>query len=99
MPTRTFFEKEVMQGDLHNAIPITKVMGKCFVMALKDYIKYKPETFEEKDIYVCEWRYTSKIRNWKKIKPSSYWDTPAHITIVQGYIFSITYHYQKKGAR
>jgi len=83
VPTRTFFEKEVMQGDLHNAIPITKVMGKCFVMALKDYIKYKPETFEEKDIYVCEWRYTSKIRNWKKIKPSSYWDTPAHITIVQ----------------
>ena len=83
VPTRTFFEKEVMQGDVHNSIPISKVLGKCFVMALKDYVKYKPEGFEEKDIYVCEWRYTSKIRNWKKIKPSSFWDTPPHITIIQ----------------
>ena len=72
-----------MQGDIHAAVPINKVLGKCFVMALKDYIKYKPENFEEKDIYVCEWRYASKIRNWKKIKPSSFWDTPSHITIVQ----------------
>lgn len=82
VPTRTFFEKEVMQGDIHNSIPISKVIGKCFVMAFKDYIKYRPEGFEEKDIFVCEWRYTSKIRNWKKIKPSSFWDTPSHITIV-----------------
>jgi len=83
VPTRTFYEKEVMQGDIHNAIPITKVTGKCFVMAYKDYIKYRPEGFEERDIFVCEWRYTSRIRNWKKIKPSSFWDTPPHITIVQ----------------
>ena len=83
VPTRTFYEKEVMQGDLHNAVPISKVIGKCFVMAYKDYIKYRPEGFEEKDIFVCEWRYTSRIRNWKKIKPSSFWDTPQHITIVQ----------------
>jgi hypothetical protein len=31
---------------------------------------------------VCEWRYTSKIRNWKKIKPSAFWDTPDHVNIV-----------------
>ena len=71
-----------MQGDVQSSIPISKVLGKCFVMAHKDYFKYKPEGFEEKDIYVCEWKYSSRIRNWKKIKPSSFWDTPSHLSIV-----------------
>eukprot|EP00088_Acartia_fossae_P025373 TRINITY_DN2619_c0_g1_i1.p1 TRINITY_DN2619_c0_g1~~TRINITY_DN2619_c0_g1_i1.p1 ORF type:complete len:664 (-),score=228.07 TRINITY_DN2619_c0_g1_i1:898-2889(-) len=82
VPTRTFFEKEVMQGDLHSSVPVTKVLGKCIVMPHKDYFKLKPEGFDEKDIYVCEWRYTSKIRNWKKIKPSSFWDYPPYIKMV-----------------
>jgi len=82
VPTRTFFEKEVMRGDLHSAIPISSVLGKCYVMPVKDYQKFKPVGFEEKDIFVCEWRYTSKIRNWKKIKPTAFWEPPSHIKMV-----------------
>ena len=82
MPTRTFYEKEVMRGDLHQAIPITSVLGKCYVMPVKDYFKHKPEGFEEKDIFVTEWKYTSKQRNWKKIKPTAFWEAPEHIKIV-----------------
>lgn len=82
VPTRTFYEKEVMQGDLHDAVPVSKVLGKCYVMPVKDYFKYRPEGFDEKDVFVCEWRYTSKVRNWKKIKPSHFWDIPAHLNIV-----------------
>jgi len=82
VPTRTFFEKEVMKGDIHIAIPISKVLGKCYVMPSKDYVKYKPEGLDEKDIFVCEWRYTSKQRNWKKIKPNAFWDAPSHVKIV-----------------
>ena len=82
VPTRTFFEKEVMRGDLHQAIPISSVLGKCYVMPVKDYFKYKPEGFEEKDIFVTEWKYTSKQRNWKKIKPNAFWEAPDHIKIV-----------------
>ena len=82
VPTRTFFEKEIMQGDIFNSIPISKVLGKCIVMQHRDYIRQKPEGFEEKDIFVCEWRYTSKIRNWKKIKPSTFWDYPEYIKFV-----------------
>ena len=59
-----------------------QVLGKCYVMPVRDYFKYRPEGFEEKDIFVCEWRYTSKVRNWKKIKPSSFWDTPEHVNMV-----------------
>merc|ERR1712142_68312 len=83
VPTRTFYEKEVMRGDVHSAIPISSVLGKCYVMPVKDYQKFKPVGFEEKDIFVCEWRYTSKIRNWKKIKPTAFWEPPRHIKIVQ----------------
>ena len=79
VPTRTFYEKEVMRGDLHSAIPISSVLGKCYVMPVKDYCKVKPAGFEEKDIFVCEWKYTSKQRNWKKIKPTAFWEAPEHI--------------------
>jgi len=83
VPTRTFYEKEVMKGDIHIAIPISKVLGKCYVMPQKDYVKYKPAGLDEKDIFVCEWRYTSKQRNWKKIKPTAFWDAPSHVKIIQ----------------
>merc|ERR1719350_2280228 len=82
VPTRTFYEKEVMKGDIHEAIPISKVLGKCYVMPVKDYFRQKPQGLEEKDIFVCEWKYTSKQRNWKKMKPTGFWDPPSHIRIV-----------------
>merc|ERR1719400_2354214 len=47
VPTRTFYEKEVMKGDIHEAIPISKVLGKCYVMPVKDYFRQKPQGFEE----------------------------------------------------
>ena len=71
-----------MKGDLHQAIPISSVIGKCYIMPVKDYSKFKPEGFEEKDIFECEWKYTSKQRNWKKIKPTGFWEAPDHIKIV-----------------
>ena len=37
-------------------------------MSVKDYIKLKPEGFAEKDVYVCESRYSMKARSFKKIK-------------------------------
>jgi len=82
VPTRTFYEKEVMKGDLHEAIPISKVLGKCYVLPVRDYFRHKPQGLEERDVYVCEWKYTSKQRNWKKIKPTGFWDAPEHIRIV-----------------
>lgn len=45
VPTRTFYEKEVMQGDLHRAVTISEVVGKCYVMPLKDYFKVRRDIF------------------------------------------------------
>jgi len=37
-------------------------------MSVKDYFKYRPEGFLDKDVYVCESRYMTKPRSFKKIK-------------------------------
>ncbi|XP_071547124.1 protein polybromo-1 isoform X2 [Panulirus ornatus] len=67
-PNRKFFEQEVFKTDQHHAYPLTEVIGKCYVLPLVDYIKMKPEDVDEKEVYVCESRYNSRNRFFKKIK-------------------------------
>uniref|UniRef100_A0A1I8PEL3 Protein polybromo-1 n=1 Tax=Stomoxys calcitrans TaxID=35570 RepID=A0A1I8PEL3_STOCA len=66
--TRKFFEKEVFKSNVSQNIPMERVMGKCYVMHIKDYIKAQPENFEEKDVFVCESRYHVRSRSFKKLK-------------------------------
>ncbi|XP_046678722.1 protein polybromo-1 isoform X3 [Homalodisca vitripennis] len=66
--TRKFLEKEVFKTDQHVAIPLNQVLGRCCVLSVKDYFRSRPENFDEKDVYVCESRYSSKARAFKKIK-------------------------------
>ncbi|XP_034022274.1 polybromo 1, like isoform X2 [Thalassophryne amazonica] len=66
--TRKFLEKEVFKGDYYNKVPISKVLGKCVVMYVKDYFKLQPEGYIPEDVYVCESRYTARNKSFKKIK-------------------------------
>lgn len=66
--TRKFLEKEVFKTDQNVAIPLNQVLGRCCVLSVKDYFRSKPEGVAEKDIYVCESRYSSRQRAFKKIK-------------------------------
>ncbi|XP_071136797.1 protein polybromo-1-like isoform X10 [Mytilus edulis] len=66
--TRKFLEKEVFKSDVYTNVPLTQVIGRCFVMHVKEYFKMKPEGFSDKDVYVCESRYSSRLRGFKKIK-------------------------------
>ncbi|XP_052070858.1 protein polybromo-1-like isoform X2 [Mytilus californianus] len=66
--TRKFLEKEVFKSDVYTNIPLTQVIGRCYVMHVKEYFKMKPEGFSDKDVYVCESRYSSRLRGFKKIK-------------------------------
>ncbi|XP_074645019.1 protein polybromo-1-like isoform X2 [Tubulanus polymorphus] len=66
--TRKFLKKEVFKGDLYDSSPISKVLGKCYVMSVKDYFKMKPENFNDADVFVCESRYSTKLKSFKKIK-------------------------------
>lgn len=66
--TRKFLENEVFKSDAHAAVPLNEVKERCCVLHIKDYIKMEPEGYAEKDVYVCESRYSTKARAFKKIK-------------------------------
>ncbi|GFG36133.1 hypothetical protein Cfor_02751 [Coptotermes formosanus] len=79
--TRRFLEKEVFKSDVHVAIPLDQVLGLCCVLSVKDYFRSKPDGFADKDVYVCESRYSTKARAFKKIKswPSN---MSQHLTLI-----------------
>jgi hypothetical protein len=62
------FLQEVFKSDIHVAIPLDQVLGLCCVLSVKDYFRSKPDGFADKDVYVCESRYSTKARAFKKIK-------------------------------
>merc|ERR1719431_1042519 len=66
--TRKFLDKEVFKSDSYEKIAFSKVLGKCFVMFVKDYYKNFPQGFEEKDVWVCESKYLAKNKAFKKMK-------------------------------
>ncbi|XP_026728951.1 protein polybromo-1-like isoform X4 [Trichoplusia ni] len=66
--TRKFLQQEVFKTEAHRVLPLDHVAGHCYVMNVKEYFKFKPEGFADKDVYVCESRYNTKLRWFKKIK-------------------------------
>lgn len=68
LATRKFLEKEVFKSDYYNKVRISKVLGQCVVMFVKDYFKFQPEGFRAEDVHVCESRYTARNKTFKKIK-------------------------------
>lgn len=78
--SRKFIEKELFKSDAHVAVPLSKVAGRCCVLSVKDYFRMQPEGFLEKDVYVCESRYSTKARAFKKIKVWNF--DPDHLKLV-----------------
>nr|QYV43163.1 polybromo [Colaphellus bowringi] len=68
LTTRKFLEREVFKSDSHVAVPLEEVKDRCSVVNVKHYFTMRPEGYEEKDIYVCESRYSTRLRSFKKIK-------------------------------
>ncbi|KAL4655959.1 protein polybromo-1-like [Arapaima gigas] len=68
LATRKFLEKEVFKSDYYNKVPVSKILGKCVVMFVKEYFKLQPEGFQPEDVFVCESRYSAKTKSFKKIK-------------------------------
>uniref|UniRef100_A0A3B3H657 Polybromo 1, like n=1 Tax=Oryzias latipes TaxID=8090 RepID=A0A3B3H657_ORYLA len=71
--SKTFLEKEVFKSYYYNRVPISKVLGKCVVLSVKDYFEMQPEGFKPIDVYVCKSRQGVKARSFKKIKV---WNMP-----------------------
>lgn len=43
LATRKFLQKEVFKSDFNTSISPSEIIGKCYVMHVRDYFKYKPE--------------------------------------------------------
>ncbi len=55
---------------------MNKIQSLCYVLHVKDYFKYQPifeNQIQDQDIYVCESRYNTKTKMFKKIK---WWNIP-----------------------
>ncbi|TNN84387.1 Protein polybromo-1 [Liparis tanakae] len=74
LKTRKFLEKEVFKSDYYNKVSISKVLGKCVVLFVKDYFKMQAEGYRAEDVYICESRYAGRNKSFKKIK---IWAVPA----------------------
>ncbi|XP_025107181.1 protein polybromo-1-like isoform X2 [Pomacea canaliculata] len=78
LATRKFLEKEVFKSDTSHGISMSQIMGRCYVMFVKDYFKLRPEGLPDRDVYVCESRYNVRNRCFKKIKV---WQVPRNDSI------------------
>ena len=78
--TRKFLENEVFRSNEYKDLAFKDIVGRCFVMNVKDYFTRKPEGFEDKHIFVCESRYSVKSRSFKKMK--LFWNVPDHINLI-----------------
>ncbi|KAK2717362.1 hypothetical protein QYM36_006224 [Artemia franciscana] len=81
LSSRLFLMNEVFKTEIHQTQPLSEVVGKCYVMPVKDYFRLKPEGFQDKDIFVCESRYNSRQRHFRKIKILC-WDLPMDVEII-----------------
>ena len=54
VPTRKFLAREVFCTDVRDEIRFDSILGKCFVMTVKDYFRMRPVGFDDKDVWVCE---------------------------------------------
>lgn len=66
--TRRFLVQEVFKSDQNQSAPMSKLQGRCFVLSVRDYFRLKPEGFPDKDVYVCESRYSTRARSFKKMR-------------------------------
>ncbi|XP_076465119.1 uncharacterized protein LOC143296954 isoform X2 [Babylonia areolata] len=66
-PNRKFFHNELFRYPQYETYPLEQIAGKCVVMDLNTYCKGKPKGFDDRDIYICEFRLDKNARIFTKI--------------------------------
>ncbi|TPP39754.1 Protein polybromo-1 [Fasciola gigantica] len=70
---RRLLTAEVFRTALTEAIPVHKLMGRCLVMPVFQFIRFQVKNIEERDIYVCESQFSIKTQTFVKIRN---WNAP-----------------------
>ncbi len=56
------------------SVTLSRLRGKCVVLYIDDYLKYKPTAFDEEDIYLCEHKYLGRRLHFKRFNTWPYPD-------------------------
>ncbi|XP_078668227.1 protein polybromo-1-like isoform X1 [Branchiostoma floridae x Branchiostoma belcheri] len=67
-PTRLFYKNEIFLTSMEESKSMRTILGKCCILAYKDYLICRPTEFMEDDIWVCEARYYEADKQIRKIK-------------------------------
>ncbi|KAJ3266147.1 hypothetical protein HDU77_002278 [Chytriomyces hyalinus] len=77
-----FMENEVLRTNRIETYPTSDIVGRCWVLFVKDYLRGKPKGADMKHVFACESRYsiegksTAKIKLWQSKFPEP--DLVAH---------------------
>uniref|UniRef100_A0A914WAV1 Protein polybromo-1 n=1 Tax=Plectus sambesii TaxID=2011161 RepID=A0A914WAV1_9BILA len=72
LATRKFMVKEVFLTPYFDTVTVDRLLGKCFVMFVRDYLKFRPKSIDDSRVYVCESRYLGRQLHFKKMKTWPY---------------------------
>jgi protein polybromo-1 len=67
LATRLFFPNEVFLTPFKDTVTVDRLRGKCCVIFAEEYLKNKPEDFDDNDVYVCESKYLGRKQHFKKL--------------------------------
>uniref|UniRef100_A0A7E4ZZ93 Bromo domain-containing protein n=1 Tax=Panagrellus redivivus TaxID=6233 RepID=A0A7E4ZZ93_PANRE len=67
LATRLFYPNEVFITDFRDTITADRLLGKCWVMPAEDYLKSKPQGFDDADVYACESKYLGRQKHFRKL--------------------------------
>ncbi|KAI9206526.1 uncharacterized protein BJ171DRAFT_566838 [Polychytrium aggregatum] len=73
----SFMENEVFKTSSYHVVDASRILGKCYVLFLRDYVRGKPPGASASDVFVCESKLNSsskglvKIKNWNTCLPEA----------------------------
>ena len=68
MPSKTFYEKEVILGATHETNSLLSIVKKVSVMHIADYVQKRPLGVVDNDVFVCESKWVERGKNIVRIK-------------------------------
>ncbi|RKO88209.1 hypothetical protein BDK51DRAFT_39280 [Blyttiomyces helicus] len=63
-----FYENEVFKTSHTESYLSADIVGRCYVLPVRDYTRGRPHNSDPKDVYVCESRYSANVKSTQKIK-------------------------------
>ncbi|KAF7257005.1 hypothetical protein EG68_05957 [Paragonimus skrjabini miyazakii] len=75
---RRLLTSEVFRTALIEVIPLGKLMGRCLVLPISQFIRFRPKNVDERDVFICESQFSIKSQTFIKIRN---WDIPTPVGI------------------